>query len=319
MDRLQNIETFVRVAQTRSFAEAARQLRLSKSVVTTRVKQLEEYVGGALFHRSTRVVRLSELGVLFLHDCSELVGEANRIVDQMRDVHGSPTGTLKVHALPGFVLGHLAGVLRAFQQKYPGIALDLMVSDAAVDPVKEGVDCALQIFPTLSTELISLKLFSVRRVFCASKQYCDSHEIPESPADLLKHPLGLYSKYPTRDRWAFYHSSGTQSVDLRASLLTNSVHLLKEYGLEGAGIVCIPTLVAADAILSGELKIILPDWQLSSFDLSIVYPQTLRGAFKLRLFIDTLVNSFPAAHTPWDEALCKAGLLPADLVLQKVR
>jgi len=86
-----------------------------------------------------------------------------------------------------------------------------------------------------------------------------------------------------------------------------------------AHIVCIPTLVAADAILSGDLKIILPDWQLSSFDLSIVYPQTLRGAFKLRLFIDTLVNSFPAAHTPWDEALCKAGLLPADLVLQKVR
>ena len=69
MDRLQNIETFVRVAQTNSFAEAARQLRVARSVVTIRIQQLEEYVGAPLFHRSTRVVRLSEVGQLYLRDC----------------------------------------------------------------------------------------------------------------------------------------------------------------------------------------------------------------------------------------------------------
>ena len=103
MDRLQNIETFVRVAQTQNFTEAARQLRIARSVVTNRIQQLEEYVGAPLFHRSTRVVRLTEVGQAFQRDCTELVSKASDIVDQMRDVRGSPAGTLSVHALTGFV------------------------------------------------------------------------------------------------------------------------------------------------------------------------------------------------------------------------
>jgi len=118
MDRLQNIETFVRVAQTQSFAEAARQLRVAKSVVTSRIKQLEDYLGAPLFHRSTRVVRLSDLGTAFLRDCTELVGRASDLVDQMRDATVKPSGSLRVHALTGFVLGHFASLLRDFQASY---------------------------------------------------------------------------------------------------------------------------------------------------------------------------------------------------------
>ena len=91
MDRLENIETFVRVAQTQSFAEAARQLRVAKSVVTSRVKQLEEFVGKPLFHRSTRMVRLTDVGQAFLADCVGLVGRANDVLDQMR---GASEGTV---------------------------------------------------------------------------------------------------------------------------------------------------------------------------------------------------------------------------------
>ena len=202
MDRLQNIEAFVRVAQTQNFAEAARQLRVAKSVVTTRVKQLEEYVGAPLFHRSTRVVRLSEVGQAFLRDCADLVGRANDVVDQMRDARGTPAGSLRVHALTGLVLGHFASLLREFQASYPDIRLDLIVSDAVVDPVKAGVDCALQIFPPASTELVSRPLFPVRRVFCATPKYLRDHGTPKEPRDLHHHKLGLYSGYPTRDRWA---------------------------------------------------------------------------------------------------------------------
>ena len=109
-----------------------------------------------------------ELGQAFLRDCSELVGRTNEVVDQMREVTASPAGRLRVHALPGFVLGHLARLLQEFQARYPQIVLDLIVSDAVIDPVREGFDCALQIFPPHSEELISRKLFPVRRVFCAS-------------------------------------------------------------------------------------------------------------------------------------------------------
>jgi DNA-binding transcriptional LysR family regulator len=314
MDRLQNIETFVRVAQTQSFAEAARQLRVAKSVVTTRIKQLEEYLGGPLFHRSTRVVRLSELGQVFLRDCSELVGRANDIVDQMRDARGKPAGTLRIHALTGFVLGHFGSLLRDFQATYPDIRLDLIVSDTVVDPVKAGVDCALQIFPAASTELISRPLFPVRRVFCATPEYLASHPVPQDPRDLHHHKLGLYSGYPTRDRWTFFHEGGTElTTYLSAALLTNSVHLLREYALEHAGIVCLPTLVAGDAIRDGHLQLVLPRHQLSSFWLSAVYAGTSRNAFKLKLFMEHVTAAFGRVP-PWDAVLIERGVLPRELV-----
>lgn len=313
MDRLQNIETFVRVAQTQSFAEAARQLRVAKSVVTTRIKQLEDYLGGPLFHRSTRVVRLSELGQAFLRDCTDLVVRANDIVDQMRDVRGKPAGTLRVHALTGLVLGHFGVLLRDFQATYPDIRLELVVSDAVVDPVAAGVDCALQIFPAASTELISRPLFPVRRVFCATPQYLASHPLPQDPRDLHHHKLGLYSGYPTRDRWTFHAPSGDLTTYLSAALLTNSVHLLREYALTHAGIVCLPTLVAGDDIRDGRLQVVLSPYQLSSFWLSAVYAGTSRNAFKLKLFIEHITGAFGRVP-PWDRALIERGLLPQELV-----
>ena len=313
MDRLQNIETFVRVAQTQSFAEAARQLRIARSVVTTRIKQLEDYVGSPLFHRSTRVVRLSEVGQAFLRDCTDLVGRANDIVDQMRDVSGTPAGILRVHALTGLVLGRFASLLREFQMRYPDIHLELIVSDAVVDPVNAGVDCALQIFPANSQELVSRPLFPVRRVFCATPRYLKTHGAPREPRDLHDHKLGLYSGYPTRDRWEFHTGDSSLTLYLKPALLTNSVHLLREYALEHAGIVCLPTLVAGEAILKGELEMVLPGHLLSSFSLSAVYAGTSRNAFKLKLFIESIAAEF-TREPPWDAALIDKGLLPARLI-----
>ncbi len=315
MDRFVAIDAFVRVAEARSFAEAARQMRVSRSVVTARVQQLEAFVGAPLFHRNTRSVRLSELGQAFLRDCIELVGRTNEVVDQMREVTTSPVGRLRVHALPGFVLGHLATLLQEFQARYPQIVLDIVVNDAAIDPVKEGFDCALQIFPPKSEELVSKKLFPVRRVFCASPTYLRRSGVPREPRDLLKHRLGWYSGYPTRERVAFHGPARAApvSLELKPTLLTNSVHLLREYALEHAGIVCLPTLVAAAPVLAGELVLVLPRHQLTSFWLSVFYPQAVRSSLKLKLFLEALVKSF-AGTPPWDAGLIQKRLLPEALI-----
>ena len=97
---------------------------------------------------------------------------------------------------------------------------------------------------------------------------------------------------------------------MNASPLTNSVHLLREYALEHAGIVCLPTLVAGDPILRGELQGVLPEHLLSSFSLSAVYAGTSRNAFKLKLFIEHIAAAF-ARVPPWDATMIDEGLLPA--------
>jgi DNA-binding transcriptional LysR family regulator len=308
MDRFLAIDAFVRVAETQSFAQAARQLRLSRSVVTARIQQLEAFVGAPLFHRSTRSVRLSDLGQAFLRDCSELVSRTNDVVDQMREVTTSPVGRLRVHALPGFVLGHLAHVLQDFQSRHPQIVLELIVNDAVIDPAKEGFDCALQIFPPRSEELVSRRLFPVRRVLCASPAYLQREGRPQTPHDLLGRRLGWYSGYPTRERLAFHGPGDPVSLELKPVLLTNSVHLLHEYALENAGIVCVPTLVASASVLSGQLQLVLPEYVLSSFWLSVFYPSAMRSAIKLKLFLDVLYRSF-CEVPPWDAALLQRGLL----------
>lgn len=309
MDRLSAIDTFVRVAECSSFAEAARQMRVARSVVTARIQQLEELIGAPLFHRTTRNVRLSELGQAFLRDCSELVSRTNEVVDQMREsTTSSPVGRLRVHALPGFVLGHLAGLLRQFQDRYPQIALEMIVNDAAIDPVKEGFDCALQLFPPHSEQLISRRLFPVRRVFCASPRYIERHGAPAHPSDLQERRVGWYSGYPTRERLAFHGDADPVVQEMKPVLLTNSVHLLREYALEDAGIVCLPTLVASASLLSGELVLVLPQYRLGSFWLSAFYPATVRGALKLKLFLQTLTASFSGVP-PWDQALIERKLL----------
>jgi DNA-binding transcriptional LysR family regulator len=314
MDRFLAIDAFVRVAESRSFAEAARQMRVSRSVVTARIQQLEQFVGAPLFHRNTRSVRLSELGQAFLRDCTELVGRTNEVVDQMREVTTSPAGRLRVHALPGFVLGHLARVLQQFQSRYPQIVLELIVNDAAIDPVKEGIDCALQIFPPRSEELISKKLFPVRRVFCATSEYLKRYGTPRHPRDLLGHRIGWYSGYPTRERLVFHGAAEQVALELKPVLLTNSVHLLRDYAQEHAGIVCVPTLVASDAVLRGELQLVLPSWTLSSFWLSVFYPTTVRSALKLKLFLELLTSSFSGSVPPWDRALVDAGFIGERIV-----
>lgn len=313
MDRLQNIETFVRVAETKNFSEAARQLRVARSVITNRIQQLEEHVGAPLFHRSTRVVRLTEVGQVYLRDCTELVVRANDLVDQMRDMRGSPAGTLTVHALTGLVLGPFPAVIREFQQAYPDIRLDLSVSDSVVDPVKAGVDCALQIFPAASTDLVSRPMFPVRRVFCASPRYLAEHGEPKTPRELHDHQLGLYSRYPSRDRWTFHYKGQEITLYLNAKLLTNSVHLLREYALDDAGIVCLPTLVAAEALKQGLLQVVLHEHVLPSYWLSAVYATTSRNMIKLRLFIHHLTETFRRLP-PWDAELIELGLINEALV-----
>lgn len=310
MDHFLSMDAFVRVAEVGSFAEVARQLNVSKSVITTRVQQLEEYVGVPLFHRSTRKVVISEIGQAYYEECAQLVSKANEVVDQMRRFRGSPTGVLRIHGIPGLILGHMAPFLNKFSQDHPGITYDFVVNDLVIDPVKEGFDCALQIFSPISDGLVQKKLFPVRRVFCASPGYLEMHEPILHPLNLETHHLGLYSRYPTKDKWVFADAFERVEMELKPFVRTNAVHFLKELAIEGAAVVCLPTIVAAKEILAGNLVPILRSYEMPPYWLSAVYPKTQRNSIKLKLFLERFSAEF-ATGAPWDLELVARDLLPA--------
>jgi DNA-binding transcriptional LysR family regulator len=167
MDLFMSMEAFVRAAEAQSFANAARQLGVAKSVVTSRVKQLEDHFGVPLFHRSTRAVRLSELGETYYRECVELVNRAHELSGRSRGEPHSLSGTLNIHVLPGFALGHFSQALIEFRETYPRVEFVVTVNDRVIDPVQEGFDLALQIYPPASNLLVERRLF--RRIVRRSR------------------------------------------------------------------------------------------------------------------------------------------------------
>ncbi|HWV05122.1 MULTISPECIES: LysR family transcriptional regulator [Ralstonia] len=307
MDRFLSIEAFVRVAETRSFAEAARQLGVTNSVVTNRVQQLERFIEAPLFHRSTRHVRLSEVGETYYKQCAEAVCMLTDLTDQMRGLRATPAGKLRIRMLPGYALSHFAEPLARFGAQYPDIQLDVVVDDSVVDPIAEGFDVVFQIFPPINDSLIERRLFPLRRMFCATPAYVEEYGMPQQPADLLQHSLALYSGYPTRKRWLFSRNGEAgPAMDLPEQVRSNSVHLLRDYALTSAGIACLPTLVISDDLVAGRLVPVLADYDLTPLHFSAVYPATQRQAVKVCALIDCLA-SHHAGEPAWDTPLLERG------------
>ncbi|WP_321374960.1 LysR family transcriptional regulator [Pseudomonas extremaustralis] len=308
MDRLLITEAFVRVAQTGSFAKAAEQLGVTRSVITHRVQQLETFINSPLFHRSTRHVRLSDIGEAYFQECADMVAGFHGLTEKMRNQRSNLTGQLRVQVLQGFAIDHLGPMLAEFTAMYPEIEFDVVVNDRVVDPIEEGFDIAFQMFPPLAERLVVRKLFNVHRLFCASPAYLREHDAPEHPQQLKIHRIALYGGYPSRNRWQFTRGEECVDLTLHGQVRSSSVHLLRDYALSGAGITCLPTLIASNELLSGRLVPILADYRLSSFDFAAVYPETQRRALKVRTLIDFLIARIGDAPE-WDQALLDRGIL----------
>jgi DNA-binding transcriptional LysR family regulator len=304
MDRFLCIQAFVRVAESQSFANAARQLGVTPSVITNRIKQLETFIETPLFHRSTRTVTLSEAGTKFFEECADLITQIDSVTDRMRLAQATPSGMLRVQVLPGFAIGHLGRAIKDFSAAYPDINIDITVSDKAANPVDEGYDVAFQIFRSGSETLIERPLFPVRRLFCASPQYLKKAGAPQRPADLLRHSLGIYSGYPTRNRWLFRRGDEEITIELPAKIRSNSVHLLHDFARTGGGITCLPTLVCGQDLMLRNLVPLLTDYELPPLELLAIYPTTQRRAVKVKLLVEFIAKRF-SGEPEWDQALRK--------------
>ncbi|KND58038.1 Transcriptional regulator, LysR family [Candidatus Paraburkholderia schumanniana] len=308
MDLFMSMEAFVRAAEAQSFTSAARQLGVAKSVVTSRVKQLEELFGVALFHRSTRAVRLSEVGESYYRDCLMLVSKVGELSGRASAETQSLSGTLSVHVLPGFALGHFSQALIAFRETHPRIEFVVTVNDRVIDPVQEGFDLALQIYPPASNLLVERKLFPVRGVLCATPEYLKEEPPIETPLDLLRHDFARYAHYPWGDNWPLMKGNECYEIALNPVLKTNSVHLLLEFARAGAGVVYLPTMVAAGDLLERRLVRVLPDYAAPTLWLSAVYPTSHRSTTKVKAFVDFLRERY-LSEPQWDKAL---GIAPPD-------
>lgn len=302
------METFVRVAQTGSFIKAAEQLGVTRSVVSTRIQQLEKFIKAPLFHRSTRSVRLSEIGEKYYPECVSLIEHFERLTDEMSHTTGGLQGQIRIYMAPGFALSFFNTMLADFTQQFKEIELDITVNDKIIDPITSGFDIVLQMFPPKGESLVERKIFQINRVICASPEFIQQHGFPTHPSELQHYELGYYSGYPERHKIQFLiqHKFTEQSISAR--VVSSSIHLLHDYALNHGAIVCLPTLVARQSLFDKKLIPLLVDYPIPNYYLRAVFPANSRNLAKIRCVLDFLIARVDLLPE-WDERLIEQGLL----------
>ncbi len=286
MDRFDCLQAFVRVVETGSFAETARQLGLRTSTVSKRVSHLETSLDAQLLHRTTRSVSVTEIGSLFYERAVELVAlmqEAEGVVKQGRI---EVSGLLRISSPTSFGALHLSPALCTFLEQYPALQLEVILNDRVVNPIEEGFDVCLQDVGERLGSMIERRLFPLRRVVCASPQYVATRGAPQHPHELSQHACIHYSYLESGYTWRFEHPQGPISVTIEPFFRTNNGHIMLEAAQEGKGIAVLPTFLALPALQSGALVTLLSEYTFAPIYLSAIYPRRKHLPTKVKLLLD---------------------------------
>lgn len=298
MIRLDGIATFVQVAEAGSISEAARRLRLSKSVVSERLGELERSLGTVLLHRTTRRLSLTEDGIAFLERAARIAREVEDAAAEIAERRGSLAGPLRLSAPVTFGRMHLGPALYPFLAAHPGITLALDLDDRRVDVAAEGYDAVIRHGPVEDSRLVALRLASSRRSLVASPGYLARRGRPGSLAELEAHDGIFYSNRGVAD-WRLAGAAGAVLVRARAALRVNNGDVMRDAAIAGLGIALLPSFIAGDALRAGVLHSIDVGAAAEPEFIFLAHAEGRRSSAKLRALASHLRSAF-GDPPPWD-------------------
>jgi len=306
MDRFEDMQTFVRVAESGSMTRAAERLGVAKSAVSRRLAELEAHLGAQLLQRTTRRLTLTETGRSFYERCQRILADLEEAEQAVAQAQGTLRGTLRVAVPHSFGLLHLGPAISAFTETHPEIRFDLDFNDRQVDLVADGFDVAIRIAQLADSTLIARRLATVRHVVCASPDYLAAHGTPRSPEELAAgagHRCLGYSNVADPAAWSYRDPGGNaRTVKVELAMRANSGDFLSRAAAAGRGIILEPIFIAYRAVERGELVPILTHVAWPVLDAHAVYPHTRHLSRRVRAFVDFLVERF-AGVPYWDHCL----------------
>jgi DNA-binding transcriptional LysR family regulator len=288
------MRVYCRVARLGSFRAAARELRLSAAAVSRHVAQLESHLGSRLIQRTTRRLRLTELGERYLERCEQILEDVESLESEIGSACGEVLGRLRVSA--GVDLGRawVAPLLPDFMAANPRLSVELSLRDEFVDLVADGIDVAIRSGHLDDSTLVARRVGESATVLVASPDYLARTGSPVDLAALSEHEA-LCDTNRREPVWRFASPDGAGSsvpVHPRVRLAINSPQALRDAALCGLGIASLPHFAVADDLEQGRLVEILPEQTRASFPLQVVFPARRHLAPKVRAFIAFLVERF---------------------------
>jgi len=305
MDRYENMNAFVRVVEAGSISAAADRMDVAKSVVSRRLKELEEHLGVELFHRTTRQMNLTDSGRAFYQQAVRILADILEAEHATSQFHGALKGTLKV-ALPlSFGLMHLGPAINEFLQENPDVEFDLDFNDRQIDILAEGFDLAIRIASLQDSSFIARRLAPIHTVMAASPAYLERISIPYSPQELIHHRCLVYNLINNLESWNLYDTTGQLfKTRITPYLKASNGEFLRDAAVNGLGIVLLPTFIVYREIESGALLPLMTNYHASHLAVYAIYPQTRHLSQRVRAFVDFLAKRFEGLPY-WDECLNK--------------
>lgn len=259
---LEGLAIFAKVAECRSFAEAAAELRLSKATVSKAVSRVEARLGARLIIRTARRFELTDAGRLLVGRAAHILAEGEAAEDTTQAGARSPRGLVRLTAPMSFGMLRVAPLLPEFLSAFPDISIDLHLSDVMADLIGEGFDAAIRIAVQPGASLIAQRLCEMPRYLVASPTYLSKHRRPHHPLDLAQHRCICYSYTMTTEVWRF--TKGSKSVSVRPSgpLRVNNGDAMMPALIAGTGVGVLPEFFLREALESSQLERLLPDWSI---------------------------------------------------------
>lgn len=288
MDHVSGMVIFTRAAETLSFAEAGRQLGLSASAIGKAVARLEARLGVRLFHRSTRSVRLTPEGELFLVRCQRILGEIEEAESELAISRAKPLGRLRV-SIP-LVGTLLMPVLSAFMREYPEVQLDIDFSDRIVDVIEDGFDVVLRTGDAVDSQLTMRTLGHYTHLIVGSPGYLAQHGVPAMPEDLATHAClqHRFSRTGRLRRWSFVRDGAPFEVELPSTAIASAVEPLIALAEEGLGLTNAPDYAVRRQLADGSLVAVLREFCADRIPFRALWPSGRMTPPKVRVFVEFL-------------------------------
>ncbi|HEY2049113.1 MAG TPA: LysR family transcriptional regulator [Caulobacteraceae bacterium] len=301
MDYLAAMRAFVRAVELGSFSKAARELDVKVSTVSRYVGGLEADLDAALLNRSTRALRLTEVGTAFYERAVGILAEVEDARLEASALNARPQGLLRIGAPGAFGRRHVAPHLREFRDLYPDIRIDLSLAEATVDLIDAGLDVAVRIGALPDSSLVARRLAAHRRLLVASPAYLGRHGAPREPADLSAHRCLLFSIQQRDDAW--FHRpqdrAEASAVEIHGDVRANDSDALLQAARDGLGVGLLPTWILTDDLRSGRLEPLMTDrrWSIAPGAepaIHAVYAPKKTVSPKVRAFLDFIAARFGA-------------------------
>lgn len=298
MDNLGDIRLFVEAAQLGSLSAAGRKLGLSPAAASARLVRLEAALHAQLFERSTRRLKLTDEGHLYLAQCQQ----ALRILDDARAAvqlgQGSVSGRLRISATADFGRTVLRHWLDEFNQRHPQVSLTLILCDSLSNLLQDDIDVAIRFGIPVDSGLVARPMADNRRILCASPAYLQAHGVPSHPADLREADCILMTTASgLGNQWQFTRGedSHTFVVPPEHARITNDGGLAREWAIEGHGMALKSVWDSADDLRAGRLRIVLPQWRCPDSPVHALFARRQYTSPRVRALLDFLQARFADA------------------------